>query len=139
VRAELSALETRREPGRLLLAERRDSAVRAAAEQRQGADELARSDNEYVEENRHIEGLEADVEAARSEVFSALNVATTLRHAIQHAEEATQRVSEELATLAVEESEVRMEQERLEGERAVTTDGLRRAKDAAEASQHAKT
>ena len=83
--------------------------------------------------------LEADVEAARSEVFSALNVATTLRHAIQHAEEASQRVSEELAKLAVEESEVRLEKERLEDDRAATSDGLRRAKEAAEASQHAKT
>jgi len=139
VRAELSALEMRREPGRLLLAERRESAVRAEAEQRQASDELARIDNEYVEENRHIEGLEADVEAARSEVFSALNVATTLRHAIQHAEEATQRVSEELAKLGLEQTEVRMEKDRLEDDRSVTSDGLRRAKDAAEASMHART
>ena len=55
------------------------------------------------------------MEAARSEVFSALNVATTLRHAIQHAEEASQRVGDELSKLAMEESELRMEQERLEG------------------------
>ena len=39
----------------------------------------------------------------------------------------------------MEESEVRMEHERLEGDRAATADGLRRAKDAAEASLHAKT
>ena len=72
-------------------------------------------------------------------MFSALNVATTLRHAIQHAEEATQRVSEELAKLGVEESEACMERERLEGDRAVTADGLRRAKEAAEASLHSRT
>jgi chromosome segregation protein len=48
-------------------------------------------------------------------------------------------VADELAKLAMEESEVRMEQERLEGDRAATADGLRRAKDAAEASLHAKT
>ena len=39
----------------------------------------------------------------------------------------------------MEESEVRMEHERLEGDRAATADGLRRAKEAAEASLHAKT
>ncbi|RPI53197.1 MAG: chromosome segregation protein SMC, partial [Acidobacteria bacterium] len=139
VRAELAALETRREPGRLLLIERRESAARAHAEQQHASAELERIESAYGEENRHIEGLEGDVEAARSEVFSALNVATTLRHAIQHAEEASQRVSEELAKLAVEESEVRMEKERLEDDRAVTADGLRRAKEAAEASLHAKT
>ena len=138
VRAELAALETRREPGRLLLAERQQAAARAQQDQQHAATELARIESEYGDENRRIEGLEADVEAARSEVFSALNVATTLRHAIQHAEEAMQRVSDELAKLATEESEVRMEQERLEGDRAATADGLRRAKEAAEASMRAK-
>ena len=139
VRAELAALETRREPGRALLGERREAAAQAEQDQQQAAAELARIESEYGDENRRIEGLEADVEAARSEVFSALNVATTLRHAIQHAEEATQRVSGELAKLAMEDSEVRMEHERLEGDRAATADGLRRAKEAAEASLHAKT
>src|SRR5688572_22970904 len=139
VRAELAALETRREPGRILLAERREAAAQAQQDQQHAAAELERIESEYGDENRRIEGLEADVEAARSEVFSALNVATTLRHAIQHAEEATQRVSEELSKLRMEESEVRMEQERLEGDRAATADGLRRAKEAAEASLHAKT
>ncbi|MEO5740647.1 MAG: chromosome segregation protein SMC, partial [Vicinamibacterales bacterium] len=139
VHAELAALEARREPGRVLLADRRRAAAQAEEHRQQAAAELARIESEYGDENRRIEGLEADVEAARSEVFSGLNVATTLRHAIQHAEEATQRVSEELAKLALEESEVRMEHERLEGDRAATADGLRRAKDAAEASLHAKT
>ncbi len=126
-------------PDRLVLAERQQQAATAKQDQEGAAVELERIEAEYGDENRRIEGLEADVEAARSEVFSALNVATTLRHAIQHAEEATQRVSDELAKLAMEESEVRMEQERLEGDRAATADGLRRAKDAAEASLHAKT
>ena len=139
VRAELAALETRREPGRAQLTERRQAAAQAEQDQQHAATELARIESEYAGENRRIEGLEADVEAARSEVFSALNVATTLRHAIQHAEEAMQRVSAELGKLAMEESDVRMEHERLEGDRAATADGLRRAKDAAEASLHAKT
>ena len=139
IRAEVAALETRREPGRLLLVERQQAAQQAEQDQRRAASDLERIESEYGAENLRIEGLEADVEAARSEVFSALNVATTLRHAIQHAEEAAQRVSEELAKLSVEESEVRMEQERLEDDRAATADGLRRAKEAAEASLHAKT
>ena len=139
VRAELATLETRREPGRLLLAERQQAAAQSQQDQQQAAAELTRIESEYGDENRRIEGLEGDVEAARSEVFSALNVATTLRHAIQHAEEATQRVSDELSKLAMEESELRMEHGRLEGDRAATADGLRRAKEAAEASMHAKT
>ena len=139
VRAELGALEARREPGRLVLIERQEAAAKAQQDQQSASADLERIEQDYSAEHRRIEGLEGDVEAARSEVFSALNVATTLRHAIQHAEEATQRVSEELAKLGVEDSEVRMERERLEGDRAVTADGLRRAKEAAEASLHSRT
>jgi chromosome segregation protein len=139
VRLELAALDARREPGRLMLVERRNAAGRAAEEQQHAASELERIDTEYSQQSQHIEGLEADVEAARSEVFSAMNVATTLRHAIEHAEEAAHRVSAELSKLDLEESELRMETERLEDDRRVTADGLRRAKEAAEASVHAKT
>ena len=39
----------------------------------------------YEAAHREIEGLEADVEAARSEVFSAINAATALRHSLEHA------------------------------------------------------
>ena len=139
VRGELATLEARREPGRIGLLERTAAAGKAQEDQREAARDLDQIETEYAQEHRRIEGLEADVEAARSEVFSALNVATTLRHAIQHADEATQRVSEELSKLGMEESELQMEKERLEGDRAVTADGLRRAKEAAEASLHART
>jgi chromosome segregation protein len=139
VRAEIDNLTARREPGRVMLMEREEAATKAAQDQQKAALDLEGIEKEYGDEHLRIEGLEADVEAARSEVFSALNVATTLRHAIQHAEEAIQRVSEELAKLGVEETEVRMERERLEADRAATADGLRRAKEAAEASMHART
>ena len=46
---------------------------------------LAVDSNAYESAHREIEGLEADVEAARSEVFSAINSATALRHALEHA------------------------------------------------------
>ena len=53
--------------------------------------------------HREIEGLEADVEAARSEVFSAINSATALRHALEHAAAARDRVAETLSKLDVED------------------------------------
>ena len=136
---ELTGLEARREPGRIMLLQRQQASAQAQQDQHDAAAELERIEQEYSREHHRIEGLEADVEAARSEVFSALNVATTLRHAIQHAEEAAQRVSEELAKLSVEESEASMEKERLESDRAATADGLRRAREAAEASLHSRT
>ena len=57
----------------------------------------------YADVQRHIEGLEADVEAARSEVFAAVNAATALRHAMEHAGAARERIGEQLAKLEVEE------------------------------------
>jgi chromosome segregation protein len=139
IRAELASLEARREPGKVLLLERREAVEDAEREQLRAASELESIDREYVEENRRIEGLEADVEAARSEVFSGLNVATTLRHAIQHADEAMHRVSQELSKLSVETADIDAEKDRLEHDRAATADGLRRARDAAEISLRAKS
>ena len=43
---------------------------------------LSAESEAYEAAHREIEGFEADVEAARSEVFSALNSATALRHAL---------------------------------------------------------
>ena len=63
--------------------------------------------------HREIEGLEADVEAARSEVFSAINSATALRHALEHAATARDRVAETLSKLDVEADDVRIESERV--------------------------
>src|SRR5437763_1685981 len=139
VRAELGALDARREPGRAAVAERRHAASRAVEAQKASARALEQIDVEYSDANRRIEGLEGDVEAARAEVFSSLNAATTLRHAIEHAEEAGGRVSEELSKLDVEDAELRVERDALEADRAATADRLRRAQQSAEASMHART
>ena len=63
----------------------------------------------YEAAHREIEGLEADVEAARSEVFSAINSATALRHSLEHAASARERVAETLSKLQVEADDVRIE------------------------------
>jgi chromosome segregation protein len=139
VRAELQALEARREPGRAALAEREQSSARAEQEQRDAAAARDGVNLEYADANHRIEGLEGDVEAARADVFSSLNAATTLRHAIEHAEEASGRVAEELGKLDVEDGDLRGERERLEGDRAATADGLRRAQQGVEASLHARS
>src|SRR4029453_15401295 len=97
-----------------LLAERRTAAIDAVSEREQAAAALAAEAGAhhtaqpaikgleadggaaaaecgaYDTAHREIEGLEADVEAARSEVFSAINSATALRHALEHAAAAPQ-------------------------------------------------
>src|SRR4051794_24917567 len=138
VAAELEGLEARREPARLALAARRDAAAEANAERDRASETLASESDAYEAAHRELEGLEADVEAARGEVFSALNSATALRHALEHAAAARDRVGETLSKLDVETSDVRIESERAGAERAAAAEGLHRAHDAIETTRIAR-
>src|SRR6476660_7618320 len=133
VSAELGLLEARREPARVLLAERRTAAIDAVSERERAAASLAAESGAYDTAHREIEGLEADVEAARSEVFSAINSATALRHALEHAAAARDRVGETLSKLDVEAGDIRIESDRAAADRAAAVESLRRAHDAIEA------
>src|SRR5204862_137388 len=93
----------------------------------------------YESAHREIEGLEADVQAGRSEVFSAINSATALRHALEHAAAARDRVADTLSKLEAEAGDVRVEMERVTAGRTAAADGLRRAQEAIEATRIART
>ena len=93
----------------------------------------------YQVGHREIEGLEADVEAARSEVFSAINSATALRHSLESAAAQRDRVLETMSKLLVESEDVRIESDRLEGDRASAADGLRRAHESLDGTKVART
>ena len=82
IETEVRALDARQEPARVELDTRRDAARRAGVDRDEAAATLAAEEAAYVAAQRQIEGLEADVEAARSEVFAAVNAATALRHAM---------------------------------------------------------
>ena len=99
---------------------------------------LAAESGAYDAAHREIEGFEADVEAARSEVFSAINSATALRHSLEHAAAARDRVAETLSKLQVEADDIRIESDRACGDRSAAADGLRRAQDAIEATRLAR-
>ena len=114
IEAEVQALEARREPARLELESRREAASNATTARHEAAGALAAEEAEYADVQRHIEGLEGDVEAARSEVFAAVNAATALRHAMEHANVAKGRIREQLAKLEVEEADLRVEASRAE-------------------------
>ncbi|PYR60156.1 MAG: chromosome segregation protein SMC [Acidobacteria bacterium] len=138
IAAELAALDTRREPARAILAGRREAAAAASAERDRAAAALAAESGAYETAHREIEGLEADVEAARSEVFSAINSATALRHAMEHAADARDRVAEALSKLEAELSDARIESERAAADRAAAAEALRRAQAATEATRIAR-
>src|SRR5204862_4350186 len=136
--AELAALEAKREPAQAILRARREAAQAANGERDRAAATLAAGGEAYDVAHRSIEGLEADVEASRSEVFSALNSATALRHALEHAGAASDRVAETLGKLDVEFNDVRVESDRVEGERSSATEALKRAQQALDASRIAR-
>jgi chromosome segregation protein len=131
--AEVAALVARREPAQIELNARREAASRAVA-QRESAAELFRAEaSAYSDLQRNIESLEADVEAARSEVFAAVNAATALRHALEHATSARTRIGEQLAKLEVETNDLNVEIDRASRERVAAVDALARSRESIEA------
>ncbi len=127
---ELAALDARREPAQQELAERRAAGTRATAERDEAAEALTAQEERYSAAHRTIEGLESDVEAARSEVFAAVNAATALRHAMEHAAAARTRIGEQLGKLDIERGDLDIEARRAAEERVAAEDALRRAREA---------
>ncbi len=138
ISSELDLVGSRREPARLALLARQAAAETAVAERERAAESLAAESEGYEAVHRDIEGLEADVEAARSEVFSAINAATALRHSIEHAGTARERVVETLARLQVETDDQRVEAERAAADLTAATTGLRRAQELLEETRIAR-
>ncbi len=131
--ADLRALDARREPARLEFEARREAAARATGDRELAADTLRGEEAAYDDLRLNIEGLEADVEAARSEVFAVVNAATALRHAMDHAAISRTRMGEQIHKLEVERDDLHVEAERAAGERTVAEDAMQRAREAMEA------
>ncbi|MBI3046945.1 MAG: chromosome segregation protein SMC [Acidobacteria bacterium] len=128
IAAELQELEGRREPARRALAERGGAAAEAARARDAAAAALAEASGAQARAQQQIEGLEADVEAARSSVFAALNSATALRHAMEHAAAQRDRVAAVVAKLDVETSDLRRETETAEADLAAAREALARGR-----------
>jgi chromosome segregation protein len=130
IEAELQALDARREPARLEIEGRREAATRVAAERDQALDTLRTEETSQSELERRIQGLEGDVEAARSEQLAASNAATALRHAMEHAVTARERLAEQIAKLDAETNDLQIESARAHDERAAVEDAMARARTA---------
>ena len=103
---ELEQLQQKQTP---LETELRDqtAASRACDAERDHAEiRLRDAESQHQEAQRAIEGLEGDVEASRSEVFAAINAATTLQHIVDNASVARRRIADELAKLEAERVDV---------------------------------
>ena len=133
--AEVRGLVTRRDPVRLELEARREAVARADAEREEAARALDETESAYQTAQRELEGLEGDVEAARSEVFSALNAATALRHAVEHATDQRGRIADEISKLDLETRDLQVEADRAAGERQAASQALNAARGAMEATR----
>ena len=130
IEAEVQALDARREPARLEREARRDASARATADRDAAAEALRGEEAAYADLQRNIEGLEADVEAARSEVFAAVNAATALRHAMEHAAAARARMADQIGRLDVERADLNIEAGRAANDRDDSDSAMRRASEA---------
>jgi chromosome segregation protein len=122
--AELQQLEARREPSRIEIEKRMEAVARAEQDRDTARAAVAAEDESYQAALRDIEGLDGDVEAARSEVFASLHAASALRHAVEHATGSRQRVAATLAKLEAEASDLRIEAERISRDRVQAEQAL---------------
>lgn len=106
---ELEDLQARRDPAQRELDAHVVDARRCGAERDEVGGTLRAKEAALAEAQHAIDGLEGDVEAARSEVFAAINAATALRHAVEHATAGQTRLADTLAKLDAEAGDVTVE------------------------------
>jgi chromosome segregation protein len=132
IAVEVSDLHARREPARLALDASRQSSLEGERTRDAAAETLTAIVDEHGHAHGQIEGLEAEVERARSEVFTTLNTVTALTHAVEHALAQFDRVGETLATLDVESHDLRREMAGAEAQRAASAEARQQANEVLE-------
>jgi chromosome segregation protein len=139
IEAEIGDLGARREPARIAMESRRGAQSDAERSRDEAADVMASANAAYATAQQQIEGLDAQVEAARQSVYMSANSVIAMRHVLEHTAAQYERVGEALAKLDVEEDDLRREQERVAYERTAATESLTRAQHALESIglQHA--
>jgi chromosome segregation protein len=135
---ELEQLDARRAPGLQELDARRDAAGRADEERDRASQALAAEEQTHSETHRDITGLERAVETARGVLFAKLNAETTLKHAIERADEARNRIADDIGRLDVEASDLRIELDRLGIDRERAAEDLRAAQESLETTHAAR-
>ena len=132
---ELEDLQARREPARRERDAHVVDAVRCGADRDDVGGTLQAKEAALAQAQRALDGLEGDVEAARSEVNAAINSATALRHAVEHATAGQTRLAatltkldSEAADVAVETQTVAAARERVLAAERATQEALDRVK-----------
>ena len=130
--SELQELEARRDPALRELDAHVADAERCGTERDEVGATVRAEEGALAQAQHAVDGLEGDVEAARSEVSAAINAATALRHAVEHATAGQTRLAETLAQLDVEAGDLRVESQTLAGARERTLAADRATREALE-------
>ena len=139
IAGELTDLRAKRDPARNELEVQIAEARRCGAERDEVGASLQSKDGELAQAQLALDGLDGEVEAARSEVFAAVNAATALQHAIEHASASYERLGESRAKLDAEAADLAIETQELEAERARLDAGEQETRAALERVQAACT
>ena len=138
IAAERESLLARREPARLALDEARLALERSDTERDRAMTALSAAADGHLAAQRDLTTLEARVEAARGSVYTAMSTVTALRHAVESAGVARDRVTDGIARLEAEQEDLRVEQERAAGALAAARAELRRAHGEIESTRAAR-
>ncbi|MFB3852994.1 MAG: chromosome segregation protein SMC [Vicinamibacterales bacterium] len=109
IERELGGLDARREPLRVAIEERRQAARVAAADRDRAAASLREAALAHQESYRKLASLDAAVETARGDLYTATSAATALQHAVESAGAARERVLQALGRLDGEEAVLEVE------------------------------
>ncbi|MBQ02432.1 MAG: chromosome segregation protein SMC [Acidobacteria bacterium] len=129
---ELEDLQARQDPAQRELDAHVADAEQCGADRDAVGSTLKGKEEALAEIQQTLDGLEGDVEAARSEVNAAINAATALRHAVEHATAGQTRLADALAKLDAEADDQRVEIQTLTGARDRTVVAEHAVRDALE-------
>ena len=139
VAAELELLGSRRGPASQELLAKRHEAEQASLERDAAATVLADANRAQDQSQASLESLEGELEVSRSEQYAAASAATALRHAIDSAAAARERVARDLARLDAEAADLDVETRRVESEQEAATDGKSEARAALDESMRERS
>ena len=128
--AEVTALEGRSGPLRAELVSQRAAHERCGTERDAAAERLDRATSRFQETQRAVEGLAAEVESARSQVYAAVTAMAALENVVANADAGQARIRDGLSRLEAESADVATELAR-------SDDASRRCEEAAREAREA--
>ena len=135
----LGLLAARRGPVGEELAAQQESHGRCVVDRDATLERLRDAERAFAEGQRAIEGREGDVEAARSEMFAAVNAATALQNVIDNAAAAHRRIAESLSKIDAEASDLEAEADRIRQRRAAAEAARNQGRERLEAVRAGRT